>query len=373
MSLRMNTKNETGMTEPRLAILVLTYNHAKYIEQCLLSVLAIDFPDMHIWVLDDGSTDYTADIVRQLEGATGRITLLTQQHSNGRTAENIQRLVDLSKSQYIMFMSGDDLLGPAFPVTKSIKTMEQDPLIGLVLPRTIAFNQSPTRHAPIMYDEIFLRALQSGDPKRICSEHLYRRVSAIFLQGMIVRRALVDETGGFDVDLTADDYAFICRLFFLMAKTEWKFSFFPDHFWLYRNHDNNVHKNSIRQIKAISETVGKYIPSEYWKDFAWHVPPVTKAVDLPEVEKTLLRNLNGNQASQTLQRVIKKSIESWFRTGNYAETRNLMQLTQFETIKRTTLVKLFVRALPIILIYPVLRMAFFSSAVHRLSDALRRR
>ncbi len=368
----MDAKHQVDILEPRLSILVLTYNHANYIEQCLLSLLENEFSDVHIWVLDDGSTDLTTDIVRRMSEARGGITLLTQPNSKGRTAQNLQRLIDASTSKYIMFMSGDDMLGPAFPTTKFIDYMEQDPLTGLVLPRTVAFNQSPTRESPTIYDGTFLEILQSGDPKLVCSGHLHKVVSAIFLQGMIVRRALVKEAGGFDVELTSDDYAFVCRLFFLMAKTDWSFKFFPSYFWLYRLHEQNIHKNTVRQIKVISETVGKYIPREYWEGFAWHIQPVPKAEDLLAVERILISNLQQCHASKVLRKITRKSFEFWCMSGHFSEIREIFFSIDLALINKLRLLSLLLGALPFVLISPILRSTSFSRAVHRLSNLLTR-
>jgi alpha-1,3-rhamnosyltransferase len=365
-------QRQIGTQQPSLSILVLTYNHAEYIEQCLLSLLAIEFLNFHIWVLDDGSTDLTADLVRRTSDTHGRITLLTQPHSKGRTAQNLQRLIDTSSGEYIMFMAGDDMLGPAFSAKNIVEYLEQNPKTGFVLPRAVPFNQSPLGESPLLYDKNFMSILQSGNPKFVCRDHLHRVVSGIFIQGMIIRRTLVEECGGFDVELTADDYAFVCRLFFLMEKTDWNFKFFPSYFWLYRIHCNNVHKNPVRQIKIISETVGKYIPSEFWDGFNWHIPPVQKAEDLPLVEGILLDNLSQQSSSKVLRKVIRRSFESWFSTGRFSDIKKAFLNVDLVLVNRISIVTLLLLALPFVLIAVMSKFSHFSRAVHKLSNFLER-
>jgi glycosyltransferase involved in cell wall biosynthesis len=52
---------------PAVTVLIDTYNHERYIQEAMVSVLEQDFPraEMEILVVDDGSTDRTPEIVRK--------------------------------------------------------------------------------------------------------------------------------------------------------------------------------------------------------------------------------------------------------------------------------------------------------------------
>ena len=55
------------MTAPLISVSINTYNHERYIQEAMVSVLEQDFPraEMEILVVDDGSTDRTPEIVRK--------------------------------------------------------------------------------------------------------------------------------------------------------------------------------------------------------------------------------------------------------------------------------------------------------------------
>ncbi|RME09745.1 MAG: glycosyltransferase [Ardenticatenia bacterium] len=64
---------------PSVAVLVPARNEAATIERCVRSLLAQTYPDAHIYVLDDNSTDATPEILQNLAHGTERLTVLRGQ------------------------------------------------------------------------------------------------------------------------------------------------------------------------------------------------------------------------------------------------------------------------------------------------------
>jgi alpha-1,3-rhamnosyltransferase len=365
-------KNEARQ-DTLVSILVLTYNHAKYIEQCLLSLQSISFPSRHIWVLDDGSTDETPDIVRRLAAEGGGVTLLTQANTGGRTALNLQRLLDESTGKYVMFMSGDDMVGPGFSIRSMYQLLEASSRLGLIIPRALMLNSNPAKQVEAMHSNLMLELLRDGEPERVLSEHLSKQVSSIFIQGMVIRRDLLDKSGGFDVDLTADDYVLVCKIFLTMKKMDMKFYFDEKNFWIYRVHESNIHRNHLRQLTAITEVVGRYISKEHWDSFDWHVMPMNTFEDLKKAEAIITKNMGPGPSKDIVDKVIVRSLVSWLEIGNFKEilecfsqARNLIR-TRFE------ITRCLCRALPKALVGVSLKNRRISDALRSLSVAAQRR
>ena len=51
---------------PLISVIVPVYNTAQYIEECLLSIVAQDYKNLEIIVVDDGSTDNSLQIVQDI-------------------------------------------------------------------------------------------------------------------------------------------------------------------------------------------------------------------------------------------------------------------------------------------------------------------
>lgn len=91
-----------------VSVLIPAYNDAKFVGQAIESVLAQSLrDDLEIIVVDDGSTDNTADVVRSFGSA---VTLLQQQNAGVAAARN--HAIRHASGEYIAFLDADDLWHP---------------------------------------------------------------------------------------------------------------------------------------------------------------------------------------------------------------------------------------------------------------------
>jgi len=91
--------------KPAVSILIDTYNHERFIEEAVLSVLEQDFPsaEMEILVIDDGSTDQTPEIVRKFGSRVRYLRKL-----NGGQASAFNTGIPEAKGEIVAFLDGDD-------------------------------------------------------------------------------------------------------------------------------------------------------------------------------------------------------------------------------------------------------------------------
>ncbi len=91
--------------KPAVSTLIDTYNHERFIEEAILSVLEQDFPpaEMEILVIDDGSTDRTPEIVRKF---APRVRYLRKLNGGQASAFNVG--VPEAKGEIVAFLDGDD-------------------------------------------------------------------------------------------------------------------------------------------------------------------------------------------------------------------------------------------------------------------------
>lgn len=97
-------------TRVKTSIIIPVYNVAKYLSQCLDSVIKQTLKDIEIICIDDGSTDGSLEILEQYEQKDKRIQVLVQENSGQGSARN--KGLKLAKGKYIQFLDSDDFLEP---------------------------------------------------------------------------------------------------------------------------------------------------------------------------------------------------------------------------------------------------------------------
>ena len=91
---------------PSVSVLIDTYNHERFIEKSIISVLEQDFPssDREIIVVDDGSTDCTPEIARKFEP---NLRYIPKENGGQASAFNVG-IPECRRGQIIAFSDGDD-------------------------------------------------------------------------------------------------------------------------------------------------------------------------------------------------------------------------------------------------------------------------
>ncbi|HEY3343322.1 MAG TPA: glycosyltransferase [Anaerolineaceae bacterium] len=94
-------------SNPLFSVIIPTYNRAQKVVRAVESVLAQTFTNFDVWVIDDGSTDDTAQALTCYEG---RIHYCRQKNAGASSARN--RGVRSSTGKYIAFLDSDDRWAP---------------------------------------------------------------------------------------------------------------------------------------------------------------------------------------------------------------------------------------------------------------------
>ena len=97
---------------PQVSIIVPVYNCARFLDQCLQSLLAQSFSGFEVLLIDDGSSDGSGDICDRYAAQDARLRVVHKPNGGVSSARNLA--LDLARGVYTLFVDADDYVVPAF-------------------------------------------------------------------------------------------------------------------------------------------------------------------------------------------------------------------------------------------------------------------
>ncbi len=114
---------------PLVSVLMPAYNREKYIGEAIESISTQTYPNWELIIVDDGSTDSTAEIVKSYQAKDNRIILYQFPENKGIPyARN--KCLELAKGEYLANLDSDDIALPE-RLEKQVKFMEKNPEVGV--------------------------------------------------------------------------------------------------------------------------------------------------------------------------------------------------------------------------------------------------
>lgn len=181
--------------KPHVTIVIVSYNSALHIEECLLSMLNQSYTNYELLIIDSNSSDNTLAIVSTKFPS---IQLIASAENLGYRRGN--RLgMRMAKGDYVV-VCNDDVVVDYRWLEEMVTVMEGDPQIGMATPRILLHNNPSLMNAAgntFHFSGIYgPRAKYEPVEKYINSEHIGAVSGCCF----IIRTHLIKETGGFSED-----------------------------------------------------------------------------------------------------------------------------------------------------------------------------
>lgn len=170
-----------------VSIIIVSYNSAALLTNCLISLRAADGPEKELFVVDNCSTDKSTSLTAELFPEVG---LIVNKENRGFGAANNQALKKCA-GRYVIFLNPDTTVKPD-TLQKAVAFMETNPHIGLAGAKIL--NPDGTLQESVSYrypGEKYTSGETAG---------LEGNIACVLGAFMIVRRPLIDELRGFDED-----------------------------------------------------------------------------------------------------------------------------------------------------------------------------
>jgi glycosyltransferase involved in cell wall biosynthesis len=211
------------MTAHMVSCIIPVFNGARYITEALDSIAAQSHAATEIIVVDDGSTDRTAEIAT---GHASRVRYLWQANAGPSTARNLG--IREARGAFIAFLDADDRWHPE-KLERQLRVFTEHPETGVAVGHAVMFREAGST------------ASSGGRPTDV-------PIPAYLTGTLLASRATFDRVGVFDTTLShADDTSWFLRARTLGVGIE----LLPDVLLYRRLHDNNMSQS--RRAESFDE------------------------------------------------------------------------------------------------------------------------
>ncbi|MCU7614250.1 glycosyltransferase [Chryseobacterium sp. GMJ5] len=229
------------MENPLVTVIVVSYNHSKYIKENLDSIKNQTYDNIQLIVGDDASKDNSVEVFQQWLQENNYPAITNFHRKNTGLATMLNECVTLAEGKYIKIIAADDFLHPE-SIAKCVEKLETlGESYGMVFTDTYAIDSNSKIAADIadyntlgnVSSEVFKKELIKSN-----------RIAALTV---LMRTEALHKTGEYKSDLLIEDY-----YRWLKINALYNIAYIPQKLSYYRLHEENVSQTKIQRIESES-------------------------------------------------------------------------------------------------------------------------
>ena len=256
------------MNKPLVSVLIPAYNHEKYVQNSIKSILNQTYPNLELIVIDDGSNDKTwskiQELIPQCELKFTRTYFETKE--NEGTCETLNKLLSLAKGDYIYFIASDDLAKPD-AISKQVDFLNNNSSYSLVVGNNEIIDANGIvaywdKRRKLIYDKkkaeykTFVEYLEKKRGFKFVSEK-FGMYNTLYLSnyipnGALIRKSIFEKFGKFTAEAPLEDWYLMLQI----SKYS-RMKYLDEILFSYRWHSMNTMKQSSK-IRILSEKTRNY-------------------------------------------------------------------------------------------------------------------
>jgi glycosyltransferase involved in cell wall biosynthesis len=204
------------MELPLVSVLVPCYNHEKYIEKAIQSVLENHYNNIELIVIDDGSTDKSYEIANEILQKNRDVlkyTSLSKQKNIG-IVKTLNKLINMSHGEYIALLASDDML-TTDGIMERVLYLEENLNYDAVIGKALLIDEKDRIISPDASKYLY-HADTTLLKSKYLEEELILRWSVIG-PCLLLRRSLYEKIGLYDENYDVEDKDFYLKVLYLKS------------------------------------------------------------------------------------------------------------------------------------------------------------
>jgi teichuronic acid biosynthesis glycosyltransferase TuaG len=232
---------------PRVSVVMPAYNAGRYVTESVRSVQAQSYAGWELIIVDDGSTDDTAEVAVGLAASDSRVRYVRRENGGQAAARNTG--LREARGDVVAFLDSDDLWLPG-KLERQLEVLDETGADLVYCDGYIFFEDGSPERAGF-----FAVVPGAADgPTMLKLLYAYNRIATL---SVLVRRQALDRVGPFDESRriqNCEDY----ELWLRMARAGCSFYGMPDRLMRYRRHSASTTYRESRLLKPMVEVAKKH-------------------------------------------------------------------------------------------------------------------
>lgn len=241
----MSSESHEVTDTPLVTVIIASYNHARYIEASITSVINQTYKNIELLVIDDGSKDDSPAVLKRLQGQYG-FDLRFQ--ANQGLARTLNDAIARAKGSLIVPFGSDDIMLP-HRIATQVEYMKDKPEVGICSANIETIDQDGNvmgareqrnRNLPFRrldFDDLFLD-----------------RKPGPMAATLMLRREALEKVGGFNADIRLEDV----YIELTIAHAGYFIDVLGEVLAQYRDHPTNTFKNGRFMVDNVLRTLAVF-------------------------------------------------------------------------------------------------------------------
>lgn len=213
----------------RISIIVVCYNHSKYVIDCLESILHQTYKNIQLLIVDDCSTDNSVEVISDwVQKNKYECTKIFQKENIG-LIRNLNSCFEMIEGDFVRIIAADDFLHPESCEKSISKLLELGSDYGMVFSNVHTIDADNN----ILKEGRDFDKYQYFNQKQLKQELLKGNI--VCAPSVVMTRSALIETGKYPEDFIVEDY-----YKWLKISEKYSLAYIPEKLIFYRNHGSNL-------------------------------------------------------------------------------------------------------------------------------------
>jgi glycosyltransferase involved in cell wall biosynthesis len=193
---------------PLVTVICLCYNQGAFVEEALFSVINQTYQVLELIVVDDASSDHSISVIQEFIKKHPHIQFISNEQNLGN-CRAFNKALAYARGKYIIDLAADDVLLDT-RIEKQVNVFEKlEASYGVIFTNAIYINEESqvvSYHYPVDRQGHTRRQVPAGDVYEAVLRQYF-----ICTPTMMMRKSVLDELGGYDENLSYEDFDFWVR------------------------------------------------------------------------------------------------------------------------------------------------------------------